>query len=372
MIIQKAENNDHSLIANRNANAKNRKEAAKGHNKGGQIKNGSININELGGKMDSILMRRQQAQKKAMKVVGDAWKADKKIDLDLKERGTRIQELKSVVDENMEMLNNCNASMEELKETYNIEEDSQEQKDLELVRLWKQNSAVASMSKMLDSKEVWDESVDVSLTDEEWKRMMELGGKLDNPTEYQRRALEIDSETSFFQKNIDDAQDEINAENGAIRAIKLERLKDHSMVDAQKEAEQINADASKDIIGMLIGEAKDHIDEELAEKIEDAKEKAEEKEEQEEKLEEQKEEKEEQGIELELKQEENKEAKEIQNEQRQKAREQADLLEEVEGNIILPSSNAAEAQAEIREMLQRMKLLEEDLKGMKVDKKIED
>ena len=96
----------------------------------------------------------------------------------------------------------------------------------------------------------------------------------------------------------------MKAEYGAIRAIRQERLKDHGMVDAKKEAEEILADAGKEIIGMLAGEAQDHIDEELEEKVEDAKEKAEEKEEQEEKLEEQRAEKEEQQAQLEIKQEE--------------------------------------------------------------------
>ena len=58
-------------------------------------------------------------------------------------------------------------------------------------------------------------------------------------------------------------------------------------------------------------------------------------------------------------------------EQRRDARKQADLLEEVQANKISPSSNAAEAQLAIKEMLQRMKLLEEDIKGASIDVKPE-
>lgn len=371
MTIQKADANDHNRIVNQNASVRQQQSAKLKQGKAGkngQIRNGSININELNGKMDAILMRRQRAQKKAMKVISDAWAADRKIDMDLENRGNRIQELKDNIDENMKMLDNCNARMEELKAAYGIEEGSQEQKDIELAALWNRNSAAARISKEFGSKETWEELTNISLSDDDWQRMTALEGKLpDTASEYQRRALAVAQEMGVFQKNIDDAQEEINIEYGAIRAIKQERLKDHGMVDAQKEADQINADASKAIIGMLVGEAQEHVDETIKEKIEDAKEKAKEKEEQEEKLEEQRLEKEEQRAQLELQQEESRVAEEIKAEQRQKAREQADILEEAGEKMSLPSANAAEAQAQIREMLQRMKLLEEDLKGAKID-----
>lgn len=354
MTVQRLGTDDHNLIARQNANAGNRRDVRMNQDNGGQMRNGSINFNQLGGKLDSILMRRQQAQKKAMKVVGDAWDADRKIDLDLEDRRNHIQELKGNIDESMELIDGCNAYKEELMETYGVSADSEEQKDLEL------------LEKRMRSRQ--PES-NVRLTKEEEERLAEIDKK--PLTEYQQRALAIDNDISRYDSDINKAMAEIRGENGAIRAIKQERLKDHTMVDAQKEAEQINADASKQIIGMLIGETQDHIDEELAEKIEDAKEKAEEKEEQEEKLEEQRTEKEEQQVQLEIKQEENRNAEEIKAEQRQRAREQADLLEEMQGNTVLPSSNTAEAQAQIREMLQRMKLLEEDLKGVNVDKKLE-
>ena len=77
-------------------------------------------------------------------------------------------------------------------------------------------------------------------------------------------------------------------------------------------------------------------------------------------------------MQLEIKQEENREAEKMEAEQRRNAREQADLLEAVGDDLVLPSANASEAKAQIKAMLQRMKLLEEDLKGANVDKKVED
>lgn len=354
MAIQVTGANERNLLVHQNENAQNRKDARLDNKDEEQMKNGSINMSELNGKMDSILMRKQRAQKKAMKVVGDAWAADKKIDLDLEKRRNHIQELKDDIDENMDIIDSNNAHKEELKETYGVSDDSQEQKDLELIeKRMRANNPFTN----------------VTLTKEEKERLAEIDKK--PLTEYQQRVLNIDSENSVFQKNIDDAQREIKGEYGAIRAIRQERLKDHGMTDAKKEAEEILADAGKEIIGMLAGEAQDYIDETLEEKREEAKEKAEEKEEQEEKLEEQRAEKEEQRIQLEIEQEESKEAEKIKAEQRQRAREQADLLEAAGNDLVLPSANASEAKAQIKAMLQRMKLLEEDLKGANVDKKVE-
>ncbi|MDE7016574.1 MAG: hypothetical protein K2P65_03220 [Lachnospiraceae bacterium] len=345
---------ERNMLVHQNENAKNRKDARVNETDSEQVKNGSINMNELDGKLDSILMRKEQAQKKALKVVGDAWDAERKIDMDLAERRTHIEELDEDINENMDIIDSNNAHKAELQKTYGVSDDSQEQKDLELMEK-------ARRAKKPDTR--------VSLTKEEKERLKELDGK--PLTEYQQRILSIDNENSFFEKNIEDAQEGIRAETGAIRAIKLERLKDHGMVDALKEADEINADASKDIIGMLVGEAQDHVDETLEDKREEAEDKAEEKEEQEEKLEEEKTDKEIQQEELEIKQEENQDMEEIKADQRQEAREQAALLQEVGENIIMPSSTAAKAQVAIKEMLQRMKLLEEDLKGAKVDAKVE-
>lgn len=354
MAIQLKGTGERSALVYQNEGAQERKDARLNGNDKEQVKNGSINMNELDGKLDSILMRKQRAQNKAMKVVGDAWAAEQKIDQDIADRRSHIQELQDNINENMDIIESNNAHKAELKEMYGVSDDSQEQKDLELMEK-------AARAGKPDTR--------VSLTKEEQERLAEIA---DKPlTEYQQRVLNIDSENSFYQKNIDDAQDEMKAEYGAIRAIRLERLKSHGMVDAKKEAEEIMADAGKDIIGMLAGEAQDHIDETLEEKREDAEEKAEEKEEQQEKIDEAKEEKEQQQEQLEIKREENMDAEEIKAEQREKAREQEDLLHVIEGNDFLSTFSPTEARAAIKEMLQRMKLLEEDLKGAKVDERVE-
>ena len=122
----------HSTLINQNEKVQARKEARQ-NKENEQFKNGSINMNALNGKMDTILMRRQRAQGKAMKVVRNAWIADKKIDLKIQERTDRIQELRKNIDENMGLIHECETRKEDLRETYGINADSQEQKDLEIM-----------------------------------------------------------------------------------------------------------------------------------------------------------------------------------------------------------------------------------------------
>lgn len=372
MTVQKIDTSDRSLTVNQGTNAMSRKEACRNQ------KNVSINMNQLGGKMDSILMRKQRAQKKAMKIVSDAWAADKKFDLDLKERRNHVQELKNSLVENREQLDNCNAAMEEIKELYGIEEGSQEQKDVELAALGKKYKSFLNMSlqfskmnEAINPKETWEELTGVSLSDEDWQRMVELKGEISSPTPYQQRAMEIKEQADFFQKNIDDTQIDLMSEDIAIRTVKIERLKEHGMVDAQKEADEINEAAGKEFVSTLIGEAQDYIDEKIEEKKEEAKEKAEEKEKQEEKIEEQRAEKELQQEQLDLKREESHIAEETKTEQRKRAREQAELIEEAGSGESLSGLSASDAKIAIKEMLQKMKLLEEDLKGAALDAKID-
>ena len=364
----------HSTLINQNEKVQARKEARQ-NQENEQFKNGSINMNALNGKMDTILMRRQRAQGKAMKVVRNAWIADKKIDLKIQERTDRIQELRKNIDENMGLIHECETRKEDLRETYGINADSQEQKDLEIMeKAGLQHVLLSNETEHTIGDMLWYapfiEEVNLdALTKEEQERLAEIA---DRPlSEYQYRALSVDCKIGDYDAANEKMNKEIVTESNEIRTIKNERMKEHTMLDAQKEAEEILEDAGKTIIGMLIDESKDHIDKELAEKIEKAKEEAKEKEEREEKLEEKREEKEEQQEQLEIKQEENREAEEIKAEQRKNAREQSDLLEEVQANMLSPFSNTAEAQLAIKEMLQRMKLLEEDLKGAKIDAKPE-
>lgn len=342
MAMQLAGTKNNPMV-HQNENALARREARThgGSQKKG-MKNGSVNMNDLNGKMDSVLKRKQRAQARAMKVITDAWAGDKKIQMGIDESKAHIQEYQNIASEEIDTIKDLKEKKAQLMEEYGVEEGSDERTAL----LEKQKQALEDPS--------------VVMTTEEQERLAQLN-------EYQERAKGLDDAIDVHQIELYKAESGIAGENASIRAVRIENLKHHAMLDAQQEADKIKEAAGKEAIGMLMGEAQEHIEEELEEKKEEAEKKAEEKEEQEEKIEERKEEKEELQEKIEIRQEENHEVEEIKREQREDAREQADLIEDAQIYSTNQSTLPSKVQTEIKAMLQKMKLLEEDIKGAKVD-----
>ena len=312
-----------------------------------QMKNGSIFAGNLKQSVDPIMQRKKFAQKKALKLVSDAWDGDKKLDSEQEARRQRIKELQGNNKENIDIIKGYQEYGEQLREQYGVDPDSQEQKDLELML----------------------KGAGADLSEEERKRLEELSGQ--PLTEYQKRILDMQDSIGIYQKEIDEANKEIKDLSAVIEGVKQERLKDHHMADAQKDADEIMRNAAKEAAFALAMEAKDHIDEEMEEEREKAKEKAEKKEEQDEKLEEKKLEREEKEEALEKQREELRLDREAREEQRKEAREQAkeqeELLEQVAPFRSASVDTPSQMKTEIKTMLRKMKLLEEDIKGTQVD-----
>lgn len=343
MAMQLAGTKNNHLMVHQNTNAQARKDA-RGHGSSQKkgMKNGSINMNELNGNMDTVLKRKQRAQARAMKVINDTWMGDRKIQWGIDESKARIQEYQNTASEEIDAIMSLREKKTALMEEYGVEEGSGERDAL----LEKQQQSL--------------EDPGVVMTDAEKERLAQLN-------EYEERVREIDGEVERHQIEVNRAESGIMGENAGIRAVRLENLKHHAMLDAQQEAAKINEAASKEAMGMLIGEGQEHVQEELEEKKEEAEKKAEEKEEQEEKIEERKEEKEKLQEKIEIKQEENRDVEEIKEEQRENAREQADIIEDAQIYSTNQSNLPSKVQTEIKAMLQKMKLLEEDIKGAKID-----
>lgn len=292
----------------------------------GRGKKKTVFAGELGGIQDNILLKKQQAQKQAFKVVTDTWSGDKKIDNDLKERRERIKSLRGEVQNAGKELNEIADRQEELRQCYGVDADSAEQKDLEL---------------LLKSREA-QRNPEVSLTKEEREHLAAIQGQ--ERTEYQSRALELDASGDYYRNIIAESEKQIKVENSIIRETKLERLKKDPMVAAQKQADAIEEAAGKEILSMLIEEGKEHIDEEQAEKKEQAAEAKEKKEEKEELL-----------------------AK--RRDERKEAEKRAEELAEslpVEELLDLDKVQG-EIQKEIQNIVDKMNLIAEDIKGAAVD-----
>ena len=315
----------------------------------------------IGMQNDIITQRKQSAQRLALKIIGDAWNSDRKIDQTIEGYRDKIAYLKAGIDENMEQVELRDEWKEKLRQEYGVREDSQEQQDLKLL----EKEADAEADKYRRNPK------NIYLTDEEKERLAEIHAQ--GLTEYQERCMNLHGQQSFFESEIDKLQTEIKGYNQAIAATKQERLKSHGMADAQKRADEVLAEASQEVIGLLIDEAKDHVDDELEEQVEDAKKKAEEKAEQEEKIEERNEKQEELEARIDEAQARKIEQEERRREAEERSREDTDLLDNIRdvgmGGL---GATAADVKAAIKDMLHKMKLLEEDLKGSVIDDKAED
>ncbi len=156
-----------------------------------------------------------------------------------------------------------------------------------------------------------------------------------------------------FQKAVDEYDmrmkknnSAINGEAKALQSTHLERLKENPMVDANKTAEKLNLAASKEYAFGLMNEAKENIEK----KMQENKEKGE-------KLQEQ----------MEERQEALEESVEKSKERTEKASEQ---IEESASMAEKLSQTQSDVDEELEKIREKMKLLEEDLKGAMMDESI--
>lgn len=250
MVIQAVNKEKSLFVTNENAVERKRENQRNPHSK-------TIYAGNLNNTKDSITLKRQQAQKQAMKIVGDTFEQDKKIDENMRELQEKYEELKKNPEENAKAIKSLRESIFNMKQ---------------------------------------------------------------------------------------------------------ERLKRSPMLEAEKTADEIMEQASKDIIGQLRSEAVNYVDEKLQEVVEKAKEQAEKKEEQEEKLEEQKEKKEE----LEKMVEKNQKADCEESDFSSESKVTVDEYENVE-NMVSYNSDQNKANAELEKLMDELNLIMDDIKGAEVD-----
>lgn len=386
MQIRANENENQVIQVSSSARARAQERAGRN---GQEQKRNTIFMGDLNVKKDPITQRKQYAQQKALKMVGDAWDGDRKIDQNIQDIRDKLRQLEDEYVENLGYIAEGEAQKEQLRQQYNVAPDSQEQKDLELlqkkadymrhpdeVTLTEEERArlkaidgrppetkeeVELLQRKADAEKF---GLSVEWTEEEEALLKEMEGV--PLTEYQERCLKIDGYQKIYETRNDVIKDQIAAYNGSIRATRLERLKFREMEKAQKKAEEVMEAAGKEIIGMLMEEAKDHVDEEMEETKEEAEEKAEEEASQEEKIEERKEDTAELEQQIDEAHRENEAREELRREAEERSREDAVLL----GDIMeagMGTGSLSDVKFDVKNMLHKMKLLEEDLKGSIVD-----
>ena len=280
---------------------------------------------ELGGSsllQDRIRQRREEARKQAMKVVGDAWDADRLLDQEVQGSRQHFAQLQQERGQARDRLQEIKKEQEGLQQAYHVEEGSREQEDLELLR----------------KREALGPGGEEALTKEEVERLREIEDQ--GLTEYQTRQLELDRKAAYQEDYMRERESQMMAEEGTVRGIRRERLKHAPMLKATAQAEQIQEAAEEEVTGMVLEEARDHLEEEQEKREEEAQAVEEKKEEQEELLEERKERKE-----------------ELQELTESVPVEEMIQLEQVKGTV----------QQEVQDILNKMNLMAEDIKGAMVD-----
>lgn len=338
--VQFINNGNKSMLAADNPISTTGKRQSKSNGKNGAIYSGNLNLMD-----DKIAQKRAQARKQAVKLVTDQFARDSKISDDIKNRYERIRALQKEMGAVSDEINDISAAQEKLKETYGITENSREQKDLELLQKSKNGEALneEEAERLKDIRLLEKNRRGEPLTPDERERMKNI----EPLTEYQRRMLDYEDEKKMLGLKKEELTKGIMNESNAIRSIKDSLLKVSEykgMGGALDKADDIMEAAAQEIIGMLVEEGKEAVDEKLEEAVREAEKEAEEKKEQEEKLEQIKEEKEQyapEGV-----------SKDTQ---------------ETVGKLPELESEQSKIETELKKILDEQALLEEDMKGIVVN-----
>lgn len=242
------------------------------HQKEGEKKT-SVFMGDLNIGKDPVKEKIESARKQAFKIVSDAYGADRDFDKQLGKIKDLAKEMKAEKAAAQADKKAAEETIEGIKKEYSVSDDSKEQQDLEWLMGYRK--AIESRNGKIAPDERF---CDCERKKKDQTRATEIEANL---TEYQSRMLEVNKQLDTAQKRIDDADATLIAARQSLTDAEQEKNKDHSMVDAQNEAEAIMDAAEKSVVGMVMNDAKDKIDEKAREEQEKAEEKKEEEEKQE-------------------------------------------------------------------------------------------
>lgn len=251
------------------------------------LEKGRVFSGKLQFPQDTIAERRKEAQEKAMNIVKTAFAGERILDASVAEMESSIEKGK---EEMVAQKAELNRIAEEKEKLERLEASTGENYETEIAELTK--------------------------AEEHFSGLIENGKKLEDRT---------------IQ---------------ALTDIKIERAKSNPMVNATENAEKILEKADEEIVDMLMGEIKEHIDAENEKKQKEAVEKAEKKEELEERIESMKAEKE---------------------EEKEDSAPEVDYLEAATRRMVKIAETGEVVQKELKNVVDRLKLDLEDLKGAAVD-----
>lgn len=189
-----------------------------------------------------------------------------------------------------------------------------------------------------DRKQLREEIAAVDTRMEDVEKAFEAGEI--SSEDYETEKANLREEKMTREGELDDNEQLAQQENAVIRGTRQERLKHHAMTGAQEQAEEILDAARDEIVGMIQEAGKDRVDEETEKREEQAQEIKEEKEEKEEFI----------------------------KEQKEHRKEQEEILEEMPTEEMISLDGIqSDVKQEVQNILDKMKLLAEDIKGAVVD-----
>lgn len=292
---------------------------------GGQDGNGPLAGNSI------IEQRKKMAGKQAMKLISDAFDRNTKS----MESIDKLRELKS---QKLDELRDKNKSMAEIDEQkaalmkeYGVTEDSDEMKELELLKKY-QNNRMGILTG--------------NFSDEEIEKLKSLQGT--TRSEFQAKYLELNDAYNQYRKDAGEIEDDLKVLTANINIQKNDLNASQDMEKAQDAADAILDAASKEAIGLMMQDAKENVDDtadEEKEKAERAKEKEEELQERIDKVKEK-------------------------NDEQKKIIEESVEASKLDQNINVKTqdtSTVAQAQKSIDKILKDNNLISEDIKGIEID-----
>ncbi len=199
----------------------------------------SIYAGNLNLARDPVEVRKANGQKQAIRAILETFSKELNIDSNIDEMRTKQEELRSDMSVYHDKLASVQKMKEELRKGYEVSEYSEEEKDVNLI------------IKGVNNPE--------ALTDEEKQRLESIGSL----TDYQKEMLECNKIETYWNNNLNNANSSINSISIAVNSIQLDRQKHNPVLEAKEAAQDIIDITSKEVIGMLLEESKDTIDEKL-------------------------------------------------------------------------------------------------------------
>lgn len=296
------------------------------------IENNSMKM--FGGKSedklsDMVKVKKDFARSQARRLIENAFSGDEKQ----AESIEKLKNLKGKLSEEkaylMEKLDDIDKNKKKLKEEYGINDDSKEQKDLEL--LYKFQDALGGKT--------------IGFSKEEMDRLYFLQDV--ERTEYQKQCLRENANVAALELSLELIDRKAEVYTKAISDAEIEQLKNQSMEKADRAADDLMEAASEEVKSMI---AKDAVEKEN--------ERIEKEEEKQEKIEEEKE----KEAEREEKEEEREELYEVLSDEMK--------LSKLEMEFSSPSSSDTkidDVQRKIKKIMEENNLISEELKGLEID-----